>query len=71
MHRRTVEQLVDAAPGLPALDAPVLLVVEQLVTVLAETEREEDAVMNQLEDCVLQGAPVSAAEKAGWRRWLL
>ena len=69
VQRRTVEQLVDAAPCLPALDAPVPLVVEQLVTVLAEMEREEDAEMNQLEDRILQGAPVSAAEKAAWRRW--
>ena len=69
VQRRTVEQLVDAAPCLPALDAPVPLVVEQLVTVLAEMEREEDAEMNRLEDRILQGAPVSAAEKAAWRRW--
>ena len=67
--KRTVEQLVDAAPCLPALDAAVPLVVEQLVTVLAEMEREEDAEMNRLEDRTLQGAPVSAAEKAAWRRW--
>ena len=57
VQRRTVEQLVDAAPCLPALDAPVPLMVEQLVTVLAEMEKEEDAE-------ILQGAPVSAAEKA-------
>ena len=68
LQRRTVEQLVDAVPCLPALDAPVPLVVEQLVTVLAEMEREEDAAMNWLEDRILQGAPVSAAEKAPWRR---
>ena len=57
VQRRTVEQLVDAAPCLPALDAPVPLVVEQLVTVLAEMEREEDAEMNRLEDRILQRAP--------------
>ena len=34
VQRRTVEQLVVAAPGLPTLDAPVPLVVEQLVDVL-------------------------------------
>ena len=69
MQRRTVEQFVDAVPCLPALDAPVPLVVEQSVTVLAEMEREEDVEMNPLEDRILQDAPVSAAEKAAWRRW--
>ena len=43
VQRRTEEQLVDAVP----LDEPVPLVVEQLVTVLAEMEREEDVEMNR------------------------
>ena len=60
-----MELLVDAVPCLAALDAPVPLVVEQLVTVLAEMEREEDVEMNRVEDRILQGAPVYAAEKAG------
>ena len=66
-QRRTVEQLADAASGLPALDAPVPLVVEQLVAVLDEMEREEDAAVNWLGDRILQGAPVSATERAAWR----
>ena len=69
VQRRTVEQLVDAAPCLPALDASVPLEVEQLATVLVEMETEEDAEMNRLEDRTVQGAPVSATEKAAWRRW--
>ena len=71
VQRRTVEQLVDAVPCLRALDAPVQLVVEQLVTVLGEMEREENAEMNRHEDRILQGAPISATEKAAWRRWAL
>ena len=49
---RTVEQLVVATPGLPTLDAPVPLVVEQLADVLPlveAKEREEDARMGQVE----------------------
>ena len=34
VQRHTVEQIVDATPGLPMLDAPVPLMVEQLVDVL-------------------------------------
>ena len=34
VQRHTVEQIVDSAPGLPTLDAPVPLMVEQLVEVL-------------------------------------
>ena len=56
VQRRTVEQLVVAAPGLPALDAPVPLVVEQ-----------EDARMEQVEDMMFSGQPVSAADREGWR----
>ena len=33
-QRHTVDQIVDAVPGLPTLDGPVLLMVEQLVDVL-------------------------------------
>ena len=68
VQRRTVEQLVDAAPCLPALDAPVPLVVEQLVDVLSLVAKYETE-MDRLEDRILQGALVSAAEKAAWRRW--
>ena len=63
-----MEQIVDAAPGLPALDALVPLVVEQLVDVLAfveEQKKQEDARMDQLEDRIL----MSAADVAAWRRW--
>ena len=34
VQRHTVDQIVDAVPGLPTLDAPVPLMVEQLVDVL-------------------------------------
>ena len=70
VQRRTVEQLVDAAPCLPALDAPVPLVVEQLADVLSLVAKYE-AEMDRLEDLILTGAHVSAAEKAAWRRWAL
>ena len=72
VQRRTVEQLVVAAPGLPALDAPVPLVVEQLADVLTlveAKEREEDARMDQLEDMMFSGQSVSAADREAWRRW--
>ena len=65
-------QLVVAAPGLPALDAPVPLVVEQLADVLLlveAKEREEDARMDQLEDMMFSGQSVSAADREAWRRW--
>ena len=38
VQQHAVEQIVDAVPGLPSLDAPVPLVVEQLVDVLALVE---------------------------------
>ena len=41
VQRHTVEQLVVTAPGLPALDAPVPLVVEQLADVLPLVEVKE------------------------------
>ena len=72
VQRHTVEQIVDAAPGLPVLDALVPLVVEQLVDVLAfveEEEKQEEGMMDWLEDMILKGAPVSAADVAAWRRW--
>ena len=68
VQRRTVEQLVAAMPGLPALDAPVPLVKEQLVDVLS-LKAKYDLEMDKLEDRILQGFPVSAAEKEAWRRW--
>ena len=67
-QRRTVEHIVDSAPVVPSLDAPVPLVVEQLVDVLSLVAKYEKE-MDRLEDRILQGAPVSAAEKAAWRRW--
>ena len=68
VQRRTVEQLVVAALGLPTLDAPVPLVVEQLADVLPlveAKEREEDARMGQVEDMMFSGQSVSAAGKPG------
>ena len=66
VQRRTVEQLVVAAPGLPTLDAPVPLVVEQLADVLPlveAMEKEEDAKMGQVEDMMFSGQSVSAADR--------
>ena len=66
VQRRTVEQLVDATPCLPALDAPVPLVVEQLADVLPlveAMEKEEDAKMGQVEDMMFSGQSVSAADR--------
>ena len=68
VQRRTVEQLVDATPCLPVLDAPVPLVAEQLVDVLSLVAKH-DMEMDRLEDRILQGSPVSVAEKEAWRRW--
>ena len=59
------------APKVQVLDAPAPLVVEQLVDVLAlveKKEREEDARMDQLEEMILTGQPVSVADKEAWRR---
>ena len=59
------------APKVQVLDAPAPLVVEQLVDVLALVEkmaREEDARMDQLEEMILAGQPVSVADKEAWRR---
>ena len=54
VQRHNVGQVVDAVPGLPALDVPVPLKVEQLSDVLsliAQFERE----MDRLEDRILCG----------------
>ena len=59
------------APKVQVLDARAPLVVEQLVDVLAlveKKEREEDARMDQLEEMILAGQPVSVADKEAWRR---
>ena len=75
VQRHTVEHLTDLvrfAPMVQVLDALAPLVVEQLVDVLAlveEKEREEDARMDQLEEKILSGQSVSAADKEAWRRW--
>ena len=69
VQRHNVGQVVDAVPGLPALDVPVPLKVEQLADVLsliAQYERE----MDRLEDRILQGSPVSTADREAWRRWV-
>ena len=34
-----------------------------------EQEKQEDAMMNGLEDLILEGWPVSAAGREAWRRW--
>ena len=67
VQRCTMEQLVDAVPCLPALDAPVPLLVEQLVTVLAEMEREEDVEMNRLEDRQVIAVPKISLDRVSKR----
>ena len=47
-----MEQIVDASPGLPVLDAPVPLMVD----VLPFMEAAEEARMDQIEDLILEGA---------------
>ena len=75
VQRHTVEHLTDLvrfAPKVQVLDAPAPLVVAQLADVLAlveKKEREEDARMDQLENMILEGKSVSAADKEAWRRW--
>ena len=69
VQRHTVGQVVDAVPGLPALDVPLPLKVKQLADVLsliAQYEKE----MDRIEDLVLMGTPVSTADREAWRRWV-
>ena len=47
--RHTVDQIVDAVPGLPTLDAPVPLMVEQLVDVLQFVDALEPVVEQVIE----------------------
>ena len=69
VQRRTMEQLVDSPPVVPSLDAPVPLKVEQLADVLSLIALYEKE-MDRLEDLILTGAPVSAADREAWRRWV-
>ena len=75
VQRHTVEHLTDLvrfAPMVQVLDAPVPLMAEQLVDVLAlleKQEKEEEARMDRLENMILEGKSVSAADKEAWRRW--
>ena len=64
VQRHTVEQIVDAALGLLALDAPV-----PLLALVEEQKMQEDARIDQLEDRIFDEAPVSAADVAVWRLW--
>ena len=60
------------APKVQVLVAPVSLMAEQLVDVLAlleKQEKEEEARMDLLENMILEGKSVSAADKEAWRRW--
>ena len=66
---RTMEQLVDSPPVVPSLDAPVPLMAEQLVDVLSLVAKYEKE-MDRLEDLILTGAPLSAADREAWRRWV-
>ena len=72
VQRHTVEHVVETFVLVPVLGAPVPLMVEQLVDVLAlseKQEREEDARMDRIEDLILEETLVSAADKEAWRRW--
>ena len=69
VQRHTVEHIVDSAPVVPSLDAPVPLVAEQLVDVLSLVA-EYETEMDRLEDRILQGSPVSTADREAWRRWV-
>ena len=72
VQRRTVVQIVDSPLGVPSLDAPVPLVVDKVdVFAFVEEQKQEDARMNRLEDLILEGWPVSAADKEAWRRWAI
>ena len=72
VQRRTVEDVVETFVPVPVLDAPVPLLAEQLVDVLAlleKQEKEEEPRMDRLEDMILEGKSVSAAEMVGQGRW--
>ena len=69
VQRHTVEHIVDSAPVVPSLDAPVPLMAEQLVDVLSLVA-EYETEMDRLEDRILQGFPVSTADREAWRRWV-
>ena len=64
MRRCIVEQLVDATPCLPVLDALVPLVAEQLVDVLSLVAKH-DMEMDRLEDRILQGSPALCRREGG------
>ena len=57
----------------PVLGAPVPLLAEQLVDVLAllekKQEQEEEARMDRLEDMILERKSASVADMEAWRRW--
>ena len=65
VQRHTVEHIVDSAPVVPSLDAPVPLMAEQLVDVLSLVA-EYETEMDRLEDRILQGSPVSTADREAW-----
>ena len=65
VQRDTVEQIVDSAPDVPSLDVPVPLLAEQPLDVLALLKKQE----MEEETRILEGAPVSAADRQAWRRW--
>ena len=69
VQRHTVEHIVDSAPVVPSLDAPVPLMAEQLVDVLSLVE-EYEKEMDRIEDLILVGSPVSVADREAWRRWV-
>ena len=68
VQRHTVEHVVETFVFVPVLDAPVPLMAEQLVDVLALVEkqdREEEARMDRMEDLILEGAPRPCRRQGG------
>ena len=55
----------------PRLDEGGVAVDSSALAFLEEKEEEEDKRMDQLDDLILSGAHVSAADRAAWRRWAL
>ena len=78
--RSCVQAARVAATGARTLSAPLLCVprldeggvaVGSSALAFLEEEEEEEKRMDQLDDLILAGAHVSAADRAAWRRWAL
>ena len=64
MQRHTVEHIVDSAPVVPPLDAPVPLMAEQLADVLSLIAKYEKE-MDRIEDLILVGYPCQHCQQGG------